>query len=113
MKRLQDFTDVYPLFEGHGISANWLYALAKGNTKIYQGKTILNHYIDDNSGVCVINSGSINNARFPKSMLRDIKQIISNHEKIIISSEVDSVERYLSRIGFRYDRDNKLYIKDG
>ena len=109
MKKLEDFIELEPMFRGVGISANWLHALTYGETKVYNGDSILNYYLQDD--ICVINSGSIENARFCKSLLKDIKGLITSHERVIISSNVDSIEGYLKKHGFRYNKKTNTYIK--
>ncbi len=62
-------------------------------------------------GFCVINSGTIGNMRFNKSMVRDILNLIKQNNKVIISSNVESIARFLGKHGMRYDHKNKAYIK--
>ena len=54
--KLKDFMYVEKFFKDVGITQNWLYALANGDTFVY-GDCILNYYHEN--GVVVINSGSI------------------------------------------------------
>lgn len=108
MEKLDDFLLVESIFKDIGISPNWLHALSIGYTKIYDG-AILNYYIENN--VCIINSGSIDNKRFSKTMIADIIKLIKSHKKAIISSEVGSIEKFLQKYGFYRDEKRKLYIK--
>lgn len=109
MRKLADFEEIEPMFRDVGISKEWLQALVHGETKTYNRDTILNYWVQD--GICVINSGSIANARFCKSILKDIKDLITSHERVIISSSVDSIEGYLNKQGFRYNKQIKTYSK--
>jgi hypothetical protein len=110
MKRLQDFTELEPIFRGVGITPNWLHALAVGKTKTYDSYGIVNYYIED--GICMINSGTINNGRFTSSMLKDMIRINRHYEKCIIYSERHEIAKYMSsRYGYIHDKDNNLYIK--
>lgn len=104
--RLADFTLVEPFFREHGISPNWLYALAHGDTVVYDDGCILNSYVYDD--VCYVNSGTLYN-KFGRKILLDIKKLINTHDKIIISSSVISISRYMARLGFRYE--NNSYIR--
>ncbi len=109
MEKLEDFMLVESIFKHHGISPNWLHGLAHGFTRVYNDNTILNYYIENE--VCVINSGSINNTRYCKSIIRDIIHLIKSNNKVIISSEVSSIAKFLSKYGFKRDESNNLYSK--
>ena len=104
------FTALEGLFSEVGITPNWFYALAHGHTRLYNdNQLILNYYVLD--GMCIVNSGSVGDAAFPKSMLRDIKELIGTYENMIISSSVLSIEPYLNKYGFRYNSENRTYIR--
>ena len=102
--------EVEPIFKDIGLPIIWATILEIGNTKLYDNDTkILNYYIS--TGICVINSISINDDTFPKSMLKDIKTLIKQHKKVIIASKVASIGKYLSSLGFRYNTENRYYYK--
>lgn len=107
--KLEDFTLVERFFKDVGITPNWLYALSNGETFIYDD-CILNYYIAD--GVLVVNSGSIGDAMFNKSILAHIKKIIETYSCVIISSSVESIsEHMVARYGFTYDKKTLTYKK--
>ena len=94
----------------NGISPSWQYALNHGWTRFYDNNTkILNYHIEND--ICMINSGSINDEKFPKSMLKDIKTLINEHKNVIIGSKVASIGNYLERLGFRYNKEHNSYIR--
>ena len=109
MEKLEDFALLEPIFKGVGITPNWLHALAHGKTKVYDGYGVVN-YIEEN-GICMINSGTIDNGRFTMSMLKDMVRLKDSFKKVIIYSERHEIARYLAKDGFRHDKDNNLYIK--
>jgi len=109
MEKLADFTLVEPIFKDSGISPNWLFALSRGETKVYNGTQILNFYILND--ICVINSGSIKNERYKKSIIKDIIALIKSNKKVIISSEVESISKFLSKYGFSHDKAKNIYKK--
>lgn len=109
MRKLENFMLLEKLFKD-GITPNWVKALANGYTELYQDNTmILNYYIEND--ICLINSGSIDDTKFCKSMLRDIKSLITSHNNVIISSSVASIERYLSKYGFTWISEQQIYSK--
>jgi len=96
------------IFAEVGISKEWLYALSIGKTTFYNDDTIILNYFIAND-ICVINSGSIRNAKFTKSMLKDIKTLINEHKSVIISSNVDTIDNYLKKYNFRYNSEKQIY----
>ena len=107
--RLEDFTLVESFFKDVGITPNWLYALANGETFIY-GECLLNYYKLD--GILVINSGSVGNSKFNKSILAHIRRVIESHRCVIISSSAESIsEHMVARYGFIYDKETLTYRK--
>lgn len=107
--KLEDFTLVEKFFKDTGITPNWLFALANGETFIY-GECILNYYVMENT--LVVNSGSIGDAKFNKSILAHIRRLIDRHSYAIISSSVESIsEHMLARYGFIYDKKTLTYRK--
>ena len=110
MEKLVNFTLVEPMFRGIGITPNWLYALSFGLTEVFDGKSILNYYVNG-EGVCVINSGSVDDSTFPKSLLRKIKEIMTSHDKVVISSSVRGIEPFMKKYGFRYNIELNAYTK--
>jgi len=107
MGKLANLLSQEEIFSG-GITPNWKYALDNGFTKLYDN-AILNYYVKDN--ICVINSGSIEDSTFPKSMLKDIKTLILTHKSVIISSNVASIGNYLKKHNFSYNAENRCYMK--
>lgn len=109
--RLQDFTLVEKYFKDTGISPNWLYALANGETEFFQDSCLLNYYLVHDT--LIINSGSLDNQKFPLSLLRRLHQLISAHNRVILSSSVTSIGDYmLARYNMRYDSQQQVYIKE-
>jgi len=100
---------IEPIFREVGISREWLFALTYGQTVLYNGDTVLNWHMDGD--ICIINSGSIGDAKFCKSILKDIKKLIELHDKVVISSTVSSIERYLAKYDFSYYKEKNLYTK--
>ena len=109
MKKLEDFTELEPIFRGVGITPNWLHALAVGYTKTYNGYGIVNYYVED--GICMMNSGTIANGRFTKEMLKDMIRINRQYEKCIIYSERHEISRYMAKLCYTHDKANNLYIR--
>ena len=108
-----DISEVFTLLEktfSGGITPNWVSALAKGKTKTYKDGSLLNYYVADD-GVCYINSGSIGNAHFKVPILRDLHYLGKKYKEIILYSEVDKLEPYLKKMGFKRDKAQNLYIR--
>ena len=110
MEKLADFMLVEPIFRQTGISPNWLYGLSRGETKVYNDNTILNYYIEND--VCIINSGSIDNARFCRAIIKDIISLVKNNKKVIMSSEVESMSRHcFDKYSLVFDKKKSIYTK--
>ena len=108
--KLEDWSTIDKVFKDCGLSPSWVHVLEIGLTKLYDNNTkVLNYHIEND--VCIINSGSIENATFPKSMLKDIKTLINEYKSCIISSKVESIDNYLTRKGFRYNTEYESYIR--
>lgn len=107
--KLGDFEKIAPVFDGRDIPSGWVYALAVGKTKIYNGDTLLNYYIQGD--ICIINSISRGDKRFSKSILRDIKQLITDHDKVLIASTVESIKSCATKHGFTYNKQHKVYVR--
>ncbi|RLC29536.1 MAG: hypothetical protein DRH37_07325 [Deltaproteobacteria bacterium] len=92
------------------MTPNWQLAFKLGATEIFNDDVIVNHYVQD--GICVINSGSASGGKFPLSAMRHIKKIVRQHDKVILSSEVESMVRHITVIyGGVFDSANKTYTK--
>jgi len=100
--------ELVPFFR-ETIPDGWLYSLGVGNNTIYNGDTLLSWYMLKD--ICIINSISVKDKRFCKEILRDINFLIETNNKVAISSTVESIERYLKKRNFSYNRDNKTYTK--
>ena len=105
--KLEDFTLVEKFFKDTGITPNWLHALANGETFIY-GDCILNYCYAN--GIVVINSGSIDDEQFGKSILLHIRSLIKVNERVILSSSVESISDHMAiKYGLIYDKATLTY----
>ena len=92
------------------LGKNWLYALSNGETKFYKNDTqVLCSMID--CGILCINSGSVDDKPFCKSLLKDIKRLMLSHDKVLIASEVEKIEPFMCKYGFKYDTKLRAYRK--
>ena len=105
---MQKIKQLDKIFGEVGISKEWLYLLIHGTTKLYNNDTVILNYLVEND-ICMINSVSVKDTKFPKSVLKDIKTLINEHKSVIIASKVHTIENYLKRLGFRYNTAKKAY----
>ena len=104
------FNEIYKLFDGVGITREWLHCIKNGATKIYNnGYGIVNLFTLD--GVLYVNSGSVDDGKFTTEMLKDLIRLAKLDGNIFIASDVVEIEPYMKKLGFIYDRDIRTYIK--
>jgi len=97
-------------FDGIELPGEWNELLEIGDTYFYSdGKCILNYHMYD--GVCLINSISLENAEFPRKMLKNIIKIAKAHKNVIITSTVLNIKNYMFKHGFTYNEEINAYEK--
>ncbi len=99
---------LYPLFWSTGITKEWLYTLVHGDTIIYdEYKGIVsNVFISD---VLYINSGTIDDVKFPYKMMKDCLVLANSHDKVVFTTTNHRLEKYAMKIGF--SRIDNIYYK--
>ena len=95
-------------FDGIELTDGWAKLIENGVTYFYsESKSILNYHIHD--GICVINSVSLIDGKFPKKLLKDAINLQKVYKNVIISSTALSMKPYLLRKGFTYNEKIKAY----
>ena len=106
---MRDFLHVEKFFKHVGLSVEWFKVLTHGNTRIFDDTYLLNYYVEED--ICFINSASIDNKKFNKKMLLEIKKLILKYDKVVISSSVTTLIRRLKKYGFEYNEEKQFYAK--
>ena len=109
--KLDDLRLLFRAFGDHPFSAEWMYAVLQGVTIVYDARAVLNWRWEND--FCVVSSGSINNERFPKAMLKRIKELIAEYPHIVIQSDNMGILSYMTKHGFNYDNDTQCYVRKG
>jgi len=85
----------------------WEELFDKGTTKFFE-YGFITHFEED--GVLYINSASVKDVQFSRSMQVYMWRLVKGKEDVVISSSVRGI-RTLLKLGFEYDYVNELYIK--
>lgn len=107
------FTELDSLFGEHGITKNWFHALRNGETLLYyhNKKAIGIVNFQNINGIVVVNSGHISD-KFPKEMIKAIKEKCYQADKAIIQSlNISISSAMLKRYGFSYNSERQYYSK--
>ena len=75
---------------------------------LYDNGELLLTYMYDN--YLVINSISTKKL-FSKEIIKEIIRMLNTHDKVVLSSTVKSIGRFMSKHGFVFDEANSLYIR--
>ncbi len=95
-------------FDGIALTDEWSKLIESGVTYFYSdGCCILNYHIHND--ICIINSISLKDDKFPKKLLKDAITIQKTHKNVIITSTVLSMKPYLEKRGFVYNYEIKAY----
>ena len=95
-------------FDGIALTEDWAKLIESGATYFYsEGKSILNYQVHEE--ICVINSVSLIDGKFPKKLLKDAINLQKVYKNVIISSTALSMKPYLLRKGFTYNDKIKAY----
>ncbi len=91
-----------------GISPGWLEILATNDVTMYPDGVIAHTFVD---GVCYINSGTRANAKFSRTMQKDIVALIKNNSKVVLQSYYPLPSKIANNLKLRYNCELKFYSK--